>query len=87
MMTMMFDQTMRMCITTNDGKVHVLDVQAFTVEGTPRKAAGVAALKPAAEPKSSKLYNPADRSDVEIKGVLRGTATATRHRDERRGSM
>jgi len=77
MITTMFDEPLRLTITTTDGKTAVLDAVALTIEGTLPKARGTAALKgEAPQPKSARTYQPAERSDAEIKAVLRGDLDA-----------
>lgn len=70
MITMLMDEPLRLRITTTDGKVHVLDVEALTVEGAARKAPAKAALVAPKEKKQ--LWTPEPRTDAEIKDMLRG---------------
>ena len=65
------ERPLRIVVVDTAGKTHVIDAVSVTFDGEPRKAKSAAALKGEPKPKSVP-YQPADRSDEDIKSVLRG---------------
>lgn len=72
MISCSLDAPLRLVVVDTDGKTHVIDAVSVRFDGTPRKARGKDALKGETKPKGSLTYQPAERTDDEIKSVLRG---------------